>query len=61
VAANTELRRQLKERLPIDIEYAPLNLCTDNAAMIASLGYYQSEHTRPDNLYNMEIDTSLSM
>src|ERR1044072_1071856 len=40
VAANQELRRQLSERLPIAIEYAPMSLCTDNAAMIATLGYY---------------------
>lgn len=61
VAANTELRRQLKERLPIDIDYAPINLCTDNAAMIASLGYFQSQQAKADNPYEMEINTSLSM
>ena len=43
VAANQELRRQLSERLPLEIEYAPMQLCTDNAAMIASLGYYHGE------------------
>jgi N6-L-threonylcarbamoyladenine synthase len=29
-AANQELRRQLSKRLPIPIDYAPGNLCTDN-------------------------------
>ncbi len=61
VAANTELRRQLKERLPIAIEYAPINLCTDNAAMIASLGYFHSKRTKADSPHDMEINTSLSM
>lgn len=61
VAANTELRRQLKERLPIDIKYAPINLCTDNAAMIASLGYYHSLSSGADDLHTLEINTSLSM
>ena len=41
VAANQELREQLKAALPIDIDYAPISLCTDNAAMIATLGYYK--------------------
>lgn len=61
VAANTELRRQLKERLPINIEYAPINLCTDNAAMIASLGYFHSQQIQPDDPHHLEISTSLSM
>src|SRR5690606_16150874 len=42
VAANQLLRAELARRLPIDIQYAPIQLCTDNAAMIASLGYYYS-------------------
>ncbi len=61
VAANTELRRQLKDRLPVDINYAPINLCTDNAAMIASLGYFHSKQIKADNPHDMEINTSLSM
>lgn len=40
VAANTALRARLTKRLPIAIRYAPTSLCTDNAAMIASLGYF---------------------
>ena len=42
VAANQELRRQLAERLPIEIEYPDIRLCTDNGAMIATLGYYRA-------------------
>ena len=37
-AANQELRRQLSERLPIEVHYTPPELCTDNAAMIAFAG-----------------------
>jgi len=40
VATNQELRDRLAKRLPIDIHYPPINLCTDNAAMIASMGYF---------------------
>lgn len=61
VAANQELRRQLSERLPIEIEYAPINLCTDNAAMIAALGYYYAQKMPAADPYSLEVIPSLSM
>ncbi len=61
VAANQELRRQLSARLPLDIEYAPIQLCTDNAAMIATLGYYRSQIDHPVSPFALEIRPSLSM
>ena len=61
VAANQELRRQLSERLPIHIDYAPINLCTDNAAMIATLGYYYAQKSTPADPLNLEVIPSLSM
>lgn len=61
VAANQELRRQLQERLPIDIEYAPMQLCTDNAAMIATLGYYVAQKKDSVSPYDFEVVPSLSM
>ena len=61
VAANEELRRELRERLPIDIEYAPMQLCTDNAAMIATLGYYRSQKQPPVDPFALEVQPSLSM
>lgn len=61
VAANQELRRQLSESLPIDIEYAPIQLCTDNATMIACLAYYRSQIDPQDDPYDMEVQPSLSM
>jgi len=61
VAANQELRRQLSERLPLHIEYAPMNLCTDNAAMIASLAYYYAEKNEPTDPRDLEVIPSLSM
>lgn len=60
-AANQELRRQLKERLPIAIEYPPTNLCTDNAAMIASLAYYRCKKQAPGDPLTLEAVPSLSM
>ena len=61
VAANQELRRQLSERLPIEINYAPINLCTDNAAMIATLGYYYAQKQAPVDPYALDVVPSLSM
>jgi len=61
VAASAELRRQLSERLPIAIEYAPMALCTDNAAMIGALGYYYAQAYQPISPYDLEVVPSLSM
>lgn len=61
VAASRKLREVLKERLPIDIEYAPISLCTDNAAMIAALGYYHAITHPPTNPYTLEVIPSISM
>jgi N6-L-threonylcarbamoyladenine synthase len=61
VAANQELRRQLSERLPLLIDYAPMQLCTDNAAMIATLGYYYAQKKQPVDPMDLEVIPSLSM
>jgi N6-L-threonylcarbamoyladenine synthase len=61
VAANQELRRQLSERLPLHIDYAPMQLCTDNAAMIATLGYYYAQKKQPTDPMDLEVVPSLSM
>jgi len=61
VAANQELRRQLTDRLPLPIEYAPMSLCTDNAAMIGTLGYYYAQKKQPTPPDELEIIPSLSM
>jgi N6-L-threonylcarbamoyladenine synthase len=44
VAANGRLRRALQEQAAatgVDLFLPPLSLCTDNAAMVAALGYYR--------------------
>ncbi len=61
VAANQELRRQLSERLPLTIEYAPMSLCTDNAAMIATLGYFYANKKQASSPLDLEVVPSLSM
>jgi N6-L-threonylcarbamoyladenine synthase len=48
VAASPELRRQLSEALPnVAIEYPDMKLCTDNGAMIATLGCFKAMLGQP--------------
>lgn len=61
VAANQELRRQLQAALPMPIEYAPMSLCTDNAAMIASLAYFHAQAVPPSDPLDLEVLPSISM
>lgn len=62
VAASPELRRQLAERLPIEILYTDPKLCTDNGAMIATLGSFHALHSQPTaDPYTLEIAPNLSM
>lgn len=62
VAASPELRRQLRERLPIAIAYTDPKLCTDNGAMIASLGCFHHLLGQPAaDPYSLETAPNLSM
>jgi N6-L-threonylcarbamoyladenine synthase len=62
VAASPELRRQLAERLPIAIAYTDPKLCTDNGAMIATLGCFHVKYQRPTaDPYTLDITPNLSM
>jgi N6-L-threonylcarbamoyladenine synthase len=62
VAANPELRRQLSARLPIEINYTDPKLCTDNGAMIATLGCFKAMNDQPvADPYGLDIAPNLSM
>lgn len=61
VAASTELRTQLSARLPLHIEYAPMQLCTDNAAMIAANAFFFAQKNAPMSPHDLEVVPSLSM
>lgn len=62
VAASPELRRQLAERLPIAIAYTDPKLCTDNGAMIATLGCFKRKLDQPTvSPFTLDISPSLSM
>lgn len=54
VAANKPLRDLMEAKIKnmgIKLYYPPLDLCTDNAAMIASAGYYNYLKSGGDSLY----------
>lgn len=62
VAASPPLRRELAARLPIEITYTDRKLCTDNGAMIATLGCFKAMlGTEPADPQTLEIAPNLSM
>jgi N6-L-threonylcarbamoyladenine synthase len=62
VAASSELRKQLAERLPIPIEYQDFKRMTDNGAMIATLGCYKAKLGQETvDPYKLDIAPNLSM
>ena len=62
VAANHHLRKMASERVHPAPIYPDINLCTDNAAMIATLGYYKIKaEVKPSDPYSLEPDPSLRM
>lgn len=62
VAANSELRRHLAERLPFPIAYTDLKLCGDNGAMVATLGYFHALYHQPEaDPLTLEVSPNLSM
>lgn len=66
VASDPELRRQLAERLgkisEVSPEYTDRKLCTDNGAMIATLGCYKAMLGQPTaDPFTLDIAPNLSM
>lgn len=61
VAASGALREMLSAKLPIEINYAKPALCTDNGAMIATLGYYAAQHQDAIKPSEVEINPNLKM
>jgi N6-L-threonylcarbamoyladenine synthase len=41
VAANEHLRTEMAKRITVPLRYPPPELCTDNAAMVASAGFFR--------------------
>jgi N6-L-threonylcarbamoyladenine synthase len=62
VAASPALRAHLTERLPIAIAFTTPKICTDNGAMIATLGCFKATLGQPTaDPYTLDIAPNLSM
>ena len=62
VASSQELRRQLSAALPIEPIYTDPKLCTDNGAMIATLGCFKATlGVKPSDPLTLETQPSLKM
>ncbi len=63
VAANLSLRQRLtRELVPLKIglSYPPVDLCTDNAAMIGSAGYFHLQRGERDR-FDLDVQPGLSL
>jgi len=61
VAANQQLRDHLSTQGLPKLSYTDIALCTDNAAMIACLAYYQSQYQEPVAIDDLLVSPSLSL
>jgi N6-L-threonylcarbamoyladenine synthase len=61
VAASPPLREGMKERIPLPMRYAPMSLCTDNGAMVASVGYFYAKAGKSIKPDDLRADSSLGM
>lgn len=61
VAANEVLRQQITELDSTPVFIPDIKLCTDNAAMIASLGYFNSLIKPPADPYKLDVLPSFPM
>ena len=61
VSANGRLREEVSRQLPVEMHYAPIQYCTDNGAMIASLGYFMAQAKRTISPLELKTDPSLAV
>jgi len=62
VAASPALRAEIAQRLPLPVSYTDPRLCTDNGAMVATLGCFHMKLGQPTaDPYSLDIKPNLSM
>lgn len=59
VAANQRLRDEVSRQIPLEMHYAPIKYCTDNGAMIASLGYFLAKAGRTSDPLTLQTNPNL--
>ncbi|MBW4061202.1 tRNA (adenosine(37)-N6)-threonylcarbamoyltransferase complex transferase subunit TsaD [Candidatus Saccharibacteria bacterium] len=61
VSANGRLREEVNRQLPVKMAYAPIAYCTDNGAMVASIGYYLALEHQTTDPRTLRTDPSLAV
>ena len=59
VSANTRLRQEVSKQIPLEVHYSPIELCTDNGAMIAAMGYHLAVADSTTDPLTLKTDPSL--
>jgi N6-L-threonylcarbamoyladenine synthase len=59
VSANSRLRDEVTRQLPVKINFAPIIYCTDNGAMVASLGYFMAQAGQTTDPLKLATEPSL--
>jgi N6-L-threonylcarbamoyladenine synthase len=61
VAASRRLRADVSAKIPLEMNYAPMQYCTDNGAMIAAMGYHLAQAGRTTDPLKLKTDPSLAV
>jgi len=61
VSASRRLRAEVSRQIPLEMNYAPMQLCTDNGAMIAAMGYELAKAKLTTNPLELKTDPSLAI
>jgi N6-L-threonylcarbamoyladenine synthase len=61
VAASRKLRAMVSEVIPLEMNYAPMEYCTDNGAMIGAMGFYLAQAGRTTDPMGLRTDPSLAI
>ena len=61
VAANSRLREEVSRVIPMPMTYAPMAYCTDNGAMIASMGFFLAQAGRTVAPAKLKTSPSLAV
>ena len=61
VAANQRFRDEVTRQIPLQMHYAPIPFCTDNGAMIGSMGYFLAQAGRTADPLNLPAEPSLAV